>query len=128
MNLLPFITSNQYHLRYRKLLSRRVRHKHDRNVKGRKIYFIVTFRGGNLTIESGKSHHIVSFSWEKNCYMVIFPGGKCFIAIFLGGKKASGEKLLYNTCTRAAQKVHCNQYTLIGLELSNFSIFDQKMF
>lgn len=40
MYLLPFIMSNIYLLRYRKLLTQMVRYKHDQNVKRGKIYYM----------------------------------------------------------------------------------------
>lgn len=66
--------SNQYHLRYWKLLPRIARHNNVRNVKQRENRLcIVGFPWGNLAIK------------EENCCIAIFPGETLLYSHFSEG-------------------------------------------
>lgn len=78
MHLLSCIISNQYYLRYCKLLQRMVHRQHDRNVKQGKIYNITgeqVFRLGNLAIKG-----------ETPIYSQLSMGEKLVCSNFSGAK------------------------------------------
>lgn len=72
-----------------------VRHKHDQYVKqGENLQelYLVGFRGSNLATKEEKTHYIVSFLWEKNCYIAIFRGGTLLHSHFFQEEEGGGAR------------------------------------